>query len=181
MAFAGSNSSIVANRRAIRLANMSAADVLKAELAGLVPVKPSASKPSVPTPATPLVTDSMSVDIPSKVPQLPQSLPTQMDEQPDSVVSVKMETTEPSVDIKEESEDTAPFPDGDEIIGDSTEDQASTDGAPKRKFEEGPGAPDVDEDVATAEEEEEEDTSPLKMKKNADGSIEQEDRVKYAL
>lgn len=34
---------MVANRAAIRLANMSAAEVLKAELAGLVPVKPSAS------------------------------------------------------------------------------------------------------------------------------------------
>ena len=42
-ALAGSNRDVVANRAAIRLANMSAAEMLKAELRGLVPVKPSAS------------------------------------------------------------------------------------------------------------------------------------------
>lgn len=45
-ALAGSNRDVVANRAAIRLANMSAAEVLKAELAGLVPVKSSASSVS---------------------------------------------------------------------------------------------------------------------------------------
>ncbi|KAL0949870.1 hypothetical protein HGRIS_009904 [Hohenbuehelia grisea] len=44
-ALAGSNRDVVANRAAIRMANMSAAEVLKAELAGLMPVKPSASSP----------------------------------------------------------------------------------------------------------------------------------------
>jgi 5'-3' exoribonuclease 2 len=42
-ALAGSNRDVVANRAAIRLANMSAAEVLKAELAGLVPVKSGVS------------------------------------------------------------------------------------------------------------------------------------------
>ncbi|KAL4075753.1 exoribonuclease 2 [Scleroderma citrinum] len=42
-ALAGSNRDVVANRAAIRLANMSAAEMLKAELGGLIPVKPSAS------------------------------------------------------------------------------------------------------------------------------------------
>lgn len=55
-AWGGSNHDVVANRRAIRMANMSAAEVLKAELASLTPVKPSAnaftsaSTPAVPTP-----------------------------------------------------------------------------------------------------------------------------------
>jgi 5'-3' exoribonuclease 2 len=53
-ALAGSNRDVVANRAAIRMANMSAAEVLKAELSGLVPVKQSASAPKpepvVPTP-----------------------------------------------------------------------------------------------------------------------------------
>lgn len=51
-AWGGSNHDVVANRRAIRMANMSAAEVLKAELAGLTPVKPStnAFTPAVPTP-----------------------------------------------------------------------------------------------------------------------------------
>ena len=45
-AWGGSNRDVVANRRAIRMANMSAAEVLKAELAGLSPVKPtSQAKP----------------------------------------------------------------------------------------------------------------------------------------
>lgn len=53
-ALAGSNRDVVANRRAIRMANMSAAEVLKAELAGLVPVKTSASSlTSDPTAAAP--------------------------------------------------------------------------------------------------------------------------------
>lgn len=53
-ALAGSNRDVVANRRAIRMANMSAAEVLKAELAGLQPLKPSASSlASTPTPAVP--------------------------------------------------------------------------------------------------------------------------------
>lgn len=53
-ALAGSNRDVVANRRAIRMANMSAAEVLKAELAGLQPVKPSANSfTSPPTPAIP--------------------------------------------------------------------------------------------------------------------------------
>ncbi|KAI0796479.1 XRN 5'-3' exonuclease N-terminus-domain-containing protein [Abortiporus biennis] len=52
-ALAGSNRDVVANRRAIRMANMSAAEVLKAELPGLRPVKPSASNlKSAPTPVT---------------------------------------------------------------------------------------------------------------------------------
>lgn len=59
-ALAGSNRDVVANRRAIRMANMSAAEVLKAELAGLQPLKPSASSlvpppaPAAPVPAAPI-------------------------------------------------------------------------------------------------------------------------------
>jgi 5'-3' exoribonuclease 2 len=40
-ALGGSNHDIVANRAAIRMANMSAAEVLKAEIAGLAPVRPA--------------------------------------------------------------------------------------------------------------------------------------------
>lgn len=58
-ALAGSNRDVVANRRFIRLANMSAAEVLKAELASLVPVKKSASSfQSSSTPATPTLQPS---------------------------------------------------------------------------------------------------------------------------
>ncbi|OBZ76894.1 5'-3' exoribonuclease 2 [Grifola frondosa] len=47
-ALAGSNRDVVANRRAIRMANMSAAEVLKAQLAGLTPVKPASPSKSTP-------------------------------------------------------------------------------------------------------------------------------------
>ena len=45
MALAGSNRDIVANRRAIRMANMSAAEVLKAELGGLQSPTPLSADP----------------------------------------------------------------------------------------------------------------------------------------
>ncbi|KAG0702351.1 exoribonuclease 2 [Suillus ampliporus] len=51
-ALAGSNRDVVANRAAIRMANMSAAEMLKAELSGLMPVKQSASAPK-PEPVVP--------------------------------------------------------------------------------------------------------------------------------
>ncbi|KAJ6510089.1 XRN 5'-3' exonuclease N-terminus-domain-containing protein [Mycena vitilis] len=52
-ALAGSNRDVVANRRAIRMANMSAAEMLKAELSGAVPVKPNLSLPAKPATTAP--------------------------------------------------------------------------------------------------------------------------------
>ncbi|THH12914.1 hypothetical protein EW146_g7247 [Bondarzewia mesenterica] len=51
-ALAGSNSDVVANRAAIRMANLSAAEMLKAEMASAMPVKRSAP-PSKPAPIVP--------------------------------------------------------------------------------------------------------------------------------
>lgn len=48
-ALGGSNRDVVANRAAIRMANLSARDMLKAEQAGAVPVKPDLSLPPKPT------------------------------------------------------------------------------------------------------------------------------------
>jgi len=61
-ALAGSNRDVVANRAAIRMANMSAAEMLKAELSGLMPVKPSASKPEPVVSNPPPKTDDESMD-----------------------------------------------------------------------------------------------------------------------
>jgi 5'-3' exoribonuclease 2 len=47
-ALGGSNRDVVANRAAIRMANLSAAEMLKAELAGAKPVKPDLSLPPKP-------------------------------------------------------------------------------------------------------------------------------------
>lgn len=63
-ALSGSNRDVVANRAAIRLANMSAAEVLKAELAGLVPVKPSASAAKVPGPEFDVSDSASDFDVP---------------------------------------------------------------------------------------------------------------------
>ncbi|KAF8211396.1 XRN 5'-3' exonuclease N-terminus-domain-containing protein [Mycena galopus ATCC 62051] len=52
-ALAGSNRDVVANRRAIRMANLSAAEMLKAELSGAVPVKPNLSLPAKPATTAP--------------------------------------------------------------------------------------------------------------------------------
>ncbi|KAJ7117313.1 exoribonuclease 2 [Mycena crocata] len=52
-ALAGSNRDVVANRRAIRMANMSAAEMLKAELSGAAPVKPNLSLPAKPATTAP--------------------------------------------------------------------------------------------------------------------------------
>ncbi|KAJ3829085.1 exoribonuclease 2 [Lentinula raphanica] len=107
-ALAGSNHDVVANRRAIRMANMSAAEVLKAELAGLVPVKPSGSGSA------------------SKVDSKPVSMlpPTDSDSEPIPMVVSEpaTTTTTSSVDIvmTVEHEDIIPGsaaqPDSDEII-----------------------------------------------------------------
>ncbi|KXN87938.1 5'-3' exoribonuclease 2 [Leucoagaricus sp. SymC.cos] len=61
-ALAGSNRDVVANRRAIRMANMSAAEVLKAELAGLQPVKLGTSS----LPAKPVTTTQLAAQLPAK-------------------------------------------------------------------------------------------------------------------
>jgi 5'-3' exoribonuclease 2 len=53
-ALAGSNRDVVANRAAIRMANMSAAEMLKAEMAGAIPLGRSKNaKPAPPPPAAP--------------------------------------------------------------------------------------------------------------------------------
>lgn len=51
-ALGGSNSDVVANRSAIRMANMSAAEALKAELANLKPLKPKSSSSKAPSQTT---------------------------------------------------------------------------------------------------------------------------------
>lgn len=74
-ALAGSNRDVVANRAAIRMANMNAAEMLKAEMAGLMPVKPSkhaaSSKKLSELAATPsahaVAATSTPVDVPSKI------------------------------------------------------------------------------------------------------------------
>ncbi|KAF9518359.1 hypothetical protein BS47DRAFT_293791 [Hydnum rufescens UP504] len=69
-ALGGSNADVVNNRRAIRMANMSAAEHLKAELAGLVPLGRNASKRG-PAEATKPTTPSDDSNIVEDHPSLP--------------------------------------------------------------------------------------------------------------
>jgi 5'-3' exoribonuclease 2 len=194
-ALAGSNRDVVANRRAIRMANMSAAEVLKAEMSGLVPVKPAL--PVKPTPAPP----SETIPSPATLEASPMSIdPTSqnaVDDDPDDVpgfgnhrnssVVVPAPPSEQKVesmaiDTPAESDadaDGEPDPDEQPITEGIAGDVNQTSAGVKRKFEEGPGATEDADDVVTVEEDD--DAPPevaLALKVNADGTVDQEDTVK---
>lgn len=174
-AFAGSNRDIVANRRAIRMANMSARDVLKAEMSGLSPVKQSknASLPAKPPPPPP------ALNLPSK-PELEQEavIPGLDAPPPPSVV----EPVKPDASVGSEADADGDV-DPDTKMGDDTKDVHEGDISigSKRKFAEGPGDSEgPTEDVVAVEDEEAEgDASAVAaLKVNPDGTVEQEDTVK---
>lgn len=173
MALGGSNHDIVANRRAIRMANMNAAEVLKAELAGLSPVKISKSAEpkaaTIPTPVPAAVPDIVPTAVePTPNHSSPSSPPSDPDEIPGFGGGAVF---------------TLPLPDADRMNVD--EQRSDSDAGSKRKFDEGPGAEDEGGagDVTLPDEDEEGDTAApntsLALTVNADGSVEQEDTVKY--
>ncbi|KAJ3548100.1 hypothetical protein NM688_g5335 [Phlebia brevispora] len=168
-ALAGSNRDVVANRRFIRMANMSAAEVLKAELASLVPVKKSAkSLQSSSTPAQPAAVKAESLDDDdSEVPGLGGAGPS---------------VSEPSVNMQDETDD--------HVKVDDSMDTEPPEGSPhgvKRKLEvlEEEDA-EVEETIEDTVEIDEEDEAPSDVEKptqyalkvNPDGTVEQEDTVK---
>jgi len=182
-ALAGSNRDVVANRRAIRLANMSAAEVLKAELAGLSPVKPkpllkTASLPPKPQPMQVVIEKDplpSNVEQSFSVPKMPGIPP------PPTTPPLHEDGLDVDVDA-----DGEPDPESTMAISDSVgrHDDAVDEilAGTKRKFEEGPGEPDVtEEDVVSVEEDEDDGdgvTSSLALKVNPDGTVEQQDVVK---
>ncbi len=190
----GSNHDWVANRRAIRMANMSAAEMLKAEM-GLMPVKPSDAKttsspnsstaPSVPALSTP------SIEFGSNT--FDDAIPGLMS----SEVTVTKQTivTEPSVitpvvqngDGASAAAVTAIF---DDVLVNNNSGM-ETDGNPaslslKRKLddvevEDADADADADADGVTDEDDEEAvaETSVAPVRKvNPDGTVDQEDTVK---
>lgn len=188
-ALAGSNRDIVANRRAIRMANMSAAEVLKAELSGLSPVKASASSkpPRVPTPPQPVnlnradAQDDANMSIPglgshSRTNGAPAALPSLP---PPVAPSLRSETPGESDADADGDPDPDTKMDSVEPEGGKDVDSSIHAGA-KRKFEEGPGSDDVVNDVVIVEEEDDDAPPSMNMalKVNADGTVEQEDTVK---
>lgn len=158
-ALAGSNRDVVANRRAIRMANMTAAEVLKAELSGARPLKASASTlPPKPVSAT---TTHFTAQLPAKPVFSFDAIPL------NSAPTVKNSTDDTEVD--EFGRVRRPESDGDVLTNQ------------KRSFEEGPGAPDL-EDVVTVDGTDDDesplDVNSLAYKVNADGTVTQEDTVK---
>lgn len=172
-ALTGSNHDVVANRRAIRMANMSAAEVLKAELASLVPVKPSASSftssvtPAAATPQAPTNGDvppaveaNMAVeDDDSEVPGLGGAGPN---------VSENMMILKDTADVEMQSENSSESPRGTKRKHDVEEAQDA----------------DIDaEDATPLEEDDDDEADPADatnyaLKVNADGTVEQEDTVR---
>ena len=171
-ALAGSNHDVVANRSAIRMANMSAAEMLKAELSGVSPVKPD-PLPSKPLPPTTAATPTSNEDVmhmeEDEVPGLGNHNLTPITQ------TIKSETPA-DCDMDAEGD-----PDPDVVAGSSDAGIIGRDTSPdhKRKFEEGPGSNDVPEDVVIIEEEDDDAPPSLVLKVNADGTVEQEDTVKF--
>ncbi|KAH9850086.1 XRN 5'-3' exonuclease N-terminus-domain-containing protein [Lenzites betulinus] len=195
-ALAGSNHDIVANRHAIRLANMSAAEVLKAEMASLIPVKASKSSfSSTAAPATPTppaangsfesVPPTPSVTVPSSdEPEIP-GLGGSLTAPPVAETSAPSEPVPPvENDVDPNAMDEAEPPSAkaeDAVMNDDTSPRGV-----KRTIDEVAAEDvvvDVDGEVVQnlGSDEDDEDAptnTSLKFKVNADGTVEQEDVVK---
>jgi 5'-3' exoribonuclease 2 len=170
-ALAGSNHDVVANRRAIRMANMSAGEILKAELFGLAPTKPDLSLP--PKPTTVLASDA----IPTSRSALLEATKMSMDVQPvsDGITAYGVLATtdgaavEDTFPVSDVDADGEPDPDVPDDIAEAS--HAGT----KRRHDE------FEEDIVESLGSDDDDTpaGPLALKVNPDGTVDQEDRVKH--
>lgn len=189
-ALAGSNRDVVANRRAIRMANMSAAEMLKAEMSGLSSVKPDRSLPIKPPSAAP-VTGSHPATLeasPMASPPIRNFVPEPLDNDPYDVPGFgnhRNGTVLPLADVpmtappveSDTDADGDPDPDALAMNEGSANDVVQSAGI-KRKFEEGPGIDDTDEDTIEDDGDVPAD-GPLALKVNPDGTVEQEDTVRF--
>jgi 5'-3' exoribonuclease 2 len=185
---AGSNRDVVANRRAIRMANMSAAEVLKAEMSGLIPVKPDRSLPVKPPPAV-----SVPVLAPATLEASPMSASPPIRNfviEPDDTDDVpgfgnhRNSVILPAADVDMKVSPGVPDdvadgePDSDALQSNAEAKQMP---AHKRKFEEGPGIADADGEVIVDEDDDAAADGPLALKVNADGTVDQVDTVQSVL
>ena len=163
----GSAHDWVANRRAIRMANMSAAEMLKAEMMAATPM----SKPS-PPPA---------VISPPAASPVAEFVPASSDAE--SRISDMPPTAHDGVELSESSADVS-------IVTTTVETEPSSPHGTKRKFDEldkDAEGDDVVEETFEIDPEEDEDTTgdtsvaPATRKVNPDGTVDQEDTVKYVL
>ncbi|KAJ6516158.1 XRN 5'-3' exonuclease N-terminus-domain-containing protein [Mycena sanguinolenta] len=192
-ALAGSNRDVVANRRAIRMANLSAAEMLKAELSGAVPVKPNLSLPAKPATSAPGTDTFMS---PPPPPDSSSSLSNGTLDHDEGVPGFgnhhAITTSDPSDDHNDSTASVEPMPvnvaDGDVVTdepmnGDVTTDTIDTsmnsdDEAVglKRKLSDMENV--GDETIADDEEDDAPPDVSVRLKVNSDGTVDQEDTVK---
>ncbi|KAH9977999.1 XRN 5'-3' exonuclease N-terminus-domain-containing protein [Lactifluus volemus] len=169
-ALGGSNRDVVANRAAIRMANLSAAETLKAEMASLMPVKSRAqtSKPIVapPPPATAPIDYSAGPATAAGVDIAVPGLGIGTGDPPPEPVLANAGADDPSVD----GVDMSSAPAADEVV--------SVTGV-KRRYEAVADTP-ADEDSIGDDDDKETDSASknLAFKVNADGTVEQEDTVR---
>ncbi|KAI9507709.1 exoribonuclease 2 [Russula earlei] len=166
-ALGGSNRDVVANRAAIRMANLSAAETLKAELASLMPVKSRAQppKPIVAPPPPPLPPVDFSVgpataaDVDIRVPGLetsdPEALLAVAHVEETGVDEVEMSSTSAATEVAPVAGVKRPY----EALADTTVDEDFV------------GDDDVDAEAGST-------SKSLAYKVNADGTVEQEDTVR---
>lgn len=166
-ALGGSNHDVVANRAAIRMANLSAAETLKAELASLMPVKSRAHPPKPivappPPPAAPADVNAgpvSAVEVDIKVPGLgtsdPETLLANAHADDTSIDAVEMSSVSTATEVAPVAGVKRPF----ETITDITVDEDYV------------GGDDVDAETASAQ-------KSLAYKVSADGTVEQEDTVR---
>ena len=166
-ALGGSNRDVVANRAAIRMANLSAAETLKAELASLMPVKSRAQPPKPivappPPPAAPVdfsVGPVTAVEADIQVPGLgtsdPETLLANAHVDDTSIDAVEMSSVSTATEV-------AP------VAGVKRTFEAATDSTIDEDYV---GGDDVDAETASAQ-------KSLAYKVNTDGTVEQEDTVR---
>ncbi|KAI0637898.1 XRN 5'-3' exonuclease N-terminus-domain-containing protein [Trametes polyzona] len=200
-ALAGSNRDIVANRHAIRLANMSAAEMLKAEMASLVPVKPSksslASTPAPAAAAAPTAANGSATDQPSTTlsssdePEIPglggiSSAPSAGTVET-SASSEPVLPIETDIDPNAIGEAEPPTVEAEDLImNDDTSPRGVKRTIDEVEAEDASADADADADGVVVEDlgddDDDEDEAPgntsLKLKVNPDGTVEQEDIVK---
>ncbi|KAI5122154.1 hypothetical protein M0805_007053 [Coniferiporia weirii] len=176
-AITGSNSDWVANRRQIRMANLSAAEMLKAEMMSAVPVNPAARKKhaaEMKAAAAKMELSSVSASPAPSEPTLVESQANTADgsalessEEPEvpTLAPESNQLNEPIASIgKADPSEIEASPQGVKRKADEVEDEAEDDDS-------GLGPDDEDEDAPA-------DKSALTLKVNPDGSVEQEDLVK---
>lgn len=187
--FGGSNSDVVANRAALRLANLSAADAMRAELAGAVPLRstsratlsgnepaPPAENPS-PAPVAGAdvgmtATDATTEDVEPSVPAFNE---TATNGTPDATANPEFD-----MDTKPDGETPAVAGVEDSAVADLIAAAVSTVGGDEKPHGVKRTIDEVETETPSAvEEEPEAEAAKPALKVNADGTVDQEDTVKY--